>query len=147
MTTGKKRIVTAATVLLVALLGAGGYVYYMQRRVGEQIGKAVAEQIMGPHAVRNVDTQAWARLQAGMTQQRVVEILGDAPVKHKSEPSQKGTRQDSDRLEFWEYNHTYGLFAPVPHPRAYVIYFDQHEKVTSFREPADQTGAPKPDPK
>ena len=147
MTTRKKGIVTAATVLLVALAGVGGYVYYMQRRVGEQIGKAVAEQIMGPHTVRNVDTQAWARLQVGMTQQRVIEILGDAPSKHKREPSQKGTRQDSDQLEFWEYNHTYGLFAPVPHPGAYVIYFDQHENVISFRGPEDEAGAAKTESK
>jgi hypothetical protein len=150
MTTRKKRIITVVTVLLVGLVGVGSYVYYMhyiQRHIGEQIGKAVAEQITGPHPVRNVDTQAWASLQVGMTQQRVIEILGDAPSKHKSEPSQMGTTQDSDQLEFWEYNYSYGLFAPVPHPKAYVIYFDQDQKVTSFRGPADETGAAKMDSK
>ena len=138
MTTSKKRIVTAIAVLLAGLLGISGFIYFMQRRIADQVGKAIAEQIFVPHATEKVNTQAWARLQVGMTQNRVIEILGDVPHKmSKSDASQKDTKADLDRLEFWEYNYTYGMFGP-PHPKAYVIYFDQHERVTSFRGPADE---------
>ena len=147
MTARKKRIVKIAIVLLVALDGVGGFVCYMQWRVGNQIGKAVAKQLLGPHALREVDTAAWARVQVGMAQQKVIQILGDAPSKCKRDPSRESTKQNLARLEFWEYNYSYGLTSAVPHPRAYVIYFDQEGKVASLRGPTQETDTAKADAK
>ena len=155
MTARKKRIVIIAIVLLVALAGVGGYVCYMQWRVGNAIGQALGKafakefikQLTGPLALREVDTAAWARVHVGMTQQKVIQILGDAPSKRKTDPSQASTKQDLDRFEFWEYNYSYGFSASVPHPRAYVIYFDQDGKVASLGVPTQETDTAKTDAK
>jgi hypothetical protein len=135
MTQSKKKIVITGILLAAMALGIGGYVYYriVARRVGEQI----AEELMKPRALPGVDTQLWAQIKVGMTKEQVQTLLGDAPSKSKCEYPSGGKHPEEElsKTEFWEWGFTYGLLAPVPHEKAFVVYFDHDGRVSSFRAP------------
>lgn len=139
MTTRKKQIVAILIALMVALTVGGGFVCYRLWDLRNSLSKAFADQVMGSHPLPKVNLEGWARVHVGMTQQEVVELLGEAPSRHKLEPSPNDTQEELHRLEFWEYNYTHGFLAPIPHPKAYVIFFDRLGKVTLFTEPAEET--------
>jgi len=133
MTKRKKRIFVSSIVLFGALLGGAGYVYHRQVRFVELIGERAAEEVTRPHALPGLDIEAWELVRVGMSREQVLQLLQDA--------SHVEMRIDSkEKLTYWEYGYTYGLFVPVPHPRAYVVYFDHYGKVASLRNPiADPT--------
>jgi hypothetical protein len=132
MTKTKKRILIIGVSLAVAVLGIGGYLYlsFQRDQIGKAIGKAVAEQLMNPHALAAVDTQRWSQLKVGMTKEEVRKLLGEAPATSVS--SNAGSR-----VEFWEWGYSYGLLTHAAHEKAFVIYFDPEGKVSSFRAPQE----------
>ena len=134
----KQTIILGSGIMLVVLV-AGGY-WYFQKSLGEQIGAEIAKRMMEPYALSTVDMQAWTGLTIGMTKEEVIALLGDPPAKNKEERNaeQNYTDEELDRLEFWTWNYTYGLFVPVPHPKAYVVYFDQAGRISGFRAPTSE---------
>ena len=130
MLEGKRRLVVLVLTIAFAVCG---YVYY--RIEAARVGVVIAEQLLKPHALAGVDTQRWAQLKLGMTKEEVQNLLGEAPSKQNIEPSDKSKLSDQTFREFWEWGFTYGILAPVPHEKAFAVYFDQDGKVSSFQSP------------
>ncbi len=129
-----KRIIIISSLVL---LGIVVTVYLIElnaanTRIGNLIAHEIMKQMTRPHALPSVNTQAWKRLRVGMTKEEVEKLLGEAPSKNRSEPSDRGQKVRS--VDYWEYGYTYG-FVPIAHPKAFVVYFNPNGKVASFRGP------------
>jgi hypothetical protein len=128
MTKAKRRVLIAVAVLAIGGLAAAGYIYYQADKVGREIGKQIAEEIIKPRPLPGVVAQRWAQLKVGMTKEEVQKLLGDPP-------SKSVVSNASSRSEFWEWGFTYGLLGPVAHEKAFAVYFDPDGKVSSFHSP------------
>lgn len=89
--------------MVIGLLAATGYYWYFQKSLGKLIGAQIADGLLQPHPVREVDPEAWRSLERGMTQLEVTALLGEAPAKSKMDPNLDTdyTEEELDRLEYW----------------------------------------------
>ncbi|MBI2438194.1 MAG: outer membrane protein assembly factor BamE [Lentisphaerae bacterium] len=84
-----------------------------------------------------VTLSGWSKLEKGMTREQVISLLGDSSVKWG--PGSFSIGGDEYKTnERWEYNWTIGfsLFGQV-HPKAYVVYFDDEDRLASWQEPEE----------
>jgi len=147
MTRSRTRLLAGAAIVLLG--GLAAYVYRQYReaaQAGDVIAKAFVEGIRHPHPAAAVNPDAWKQLHTGMTKQQVLALLGEAPRQMQGESSKVGAPKIIEPWEFWEYGYVSAFGAPIPHDRAYAVYFDQDGRVSSFREPiddkdSDETGA------
>lgn len=145
----RKIFIVIVSFLIICLLCCGAYYYYACKRFGGQIGKEIAQAIMKPHPMREVNEEGWERLEIGMTKEQVIELLGESPFQNtKSRTNYNEYTKDYEyiekgvyKLDYWEYNYSYGLLSPSHHPKAYVVYFDENGKVSGFREPIQESGS------
>ena len=83
-----------------------------------------------------VDPAAWARMGVGLTKEEVIELRGSSGhVTRKQTGDFSGKKFEIE--EYWEY-HRHGsgfILFGGPDDRAYVVYFDDEGKVSSFRSP------------
>jgi len=136
MTTRAKRFVVVAAVLVAILAGIIGGICYLGWNFRQGIAHRIAANVVGPHATRCVETQAWTHLRIGMSREAVIALLGDAPSKRQSSSKSAG-EDEAVKIEYWEYNYASGVGASAPHPKAYVVYFDRTGKVSGFRPPTE----------
>ena len=87
-----------------------------------------------PGPVNSVNLAGWEKLEIGMSRQEVSSLLGE-PGSQRT--TKRGEGDDTTVIEGWEYNWTSGFFGD-PHPKAYVVFFDEKGKLTSWREPAEK---------
>ena len=91
-----------------------------------------------------VNLAGWQHLEKGMTKPQTIALLGDAPSKSGPSRTVSGGETNTTQ-EVWAYNWTIGLFScGEVHPRAYAVYFDEEEKVASWREPLEKEETPEP---
>ena len=79
-----------------------------------------------------IKTENWEKLKIGMTKKEVIDLLGDSPSKHII--SVHSPEKSSNAFEFWEYEYRSSPIS-IPHPKAYVVYFNQKGLVSKLREP------------
>jgi len=133
MKTKTKRISIALIVLLVLAM-LGGFVYFEY---------FFTLHLFDDGPTNKVNVAGWSKLEEGMSQQQVIEILGEARTKHGPGTSTFGDITNAIP-ETWEYNWRVGLslFGEV-HPKAYVVYFDGQGKLASWRAPIETNEAQK----
>jgi len=96
----------------------------------------IASTVFSPHILPSIDSEVWGQLYVGMDKDDVIALFGDS--QSKTSPAQ-GSKSGYINNEYWEYNWTDGLSGVFgPSLRAYVVYFDDHGKVVSFRKPIKQ---------
>ena len=111
---------------LVALAGAGGYLYRVNREA-DQVAKVIAEAMAKGYPAPPVDPESWIRVRVGMTKDEVRRMLGDPP--------HGGSEVWDEHRDYWEYGHVSSAFAPIPDNRGHVVYFDKQGRVSSTRAP------------
>ncbi len=81
----------------------------------------------------NVRLSDWTKLEKGMTKDQV-SLLGDASIKESL------GNKELPFPEMWQYNYQKFTFLgkPKAHDKAYVVYFDNNELLSYWREPIDQ---------
>jgi outer membrane protein assembly factor BamE (lipoprotein component of BamABCDE complex) len=110
----------------VALAGAGGYLYRVDREA-DQAAKVIAQGMAKGYPAKPVDPESWSRVRVGMTKDEVRGILGDPP--------HGGSEVWDEHRDYWEYGHVSSVFAPIPDNRGHVVYFDKQGRVSSTRAP------------
>jgi hypothetical protein len=122
----KRILIVFGTLVLIVLVGGFIYLkYFFTLHLFED----------GP--TKNANLSGWTKLEEGMTKDQVISLLGDSWAKSGPGSFTLGGTTNTTP-ERWEYNWKIGLglFGQV-HPKAYVVYFDQDGKLSSWREPIE----------
>ncbi len=104
------------------------------------------EAIFAERALPSVSTEAWAQVRVGMTKEQVKGLLGEAGSRGQVSVTIDGKEHKGP--EYWEYGWTDGVtMFGGPSDKAYVVCFDQTDKVESFRAPLESPGVDEASPK
>ena len=93
-----------------------------------------ADVFLEPGPTNSINPFSWKKVKIGMSKDQVRDLLGDAPSQHEISIGDIDKPQTKSMIEYWEYNYHSPPFGD-PHPRAYVIYFNEKGLVTKLREP------------
>lgn len=105
--------------------------------LGDVVAEAFRDALMKGGPAPKPDPEAWQRIRVGLSREVVLAILGQPATKMKPNPPASAETRSNFSHEWWEYGYSSPIGTSAVDPRAYAIFFDHTDRVTSFQVPSE----------